>query len=186
MKLMSRRIYLPVLDRRMVLQGAAAALLASLAGCAAPAPDDPDPTQTPDANPGGGGGGGSGTSDAGTTPTPLGPGLERCGTQVCLPLKDAANATLRVVEGARVFDVDGRKLIVVRVSTTTFVTLSAICTHEGCTVRYSTTADDLECPCHGARFATDGAVKLGPATSPLKKYATTYDATTDTVTVTMS
>jgi cytochrome b6-f complex iron-sulfur subunit len=187
---MSRRVYLPVLDRRTLLQGAAAAMIASLTGCTAATSDDGDPTHPADANPsgssGGGSGGGSGTIDAGTTPTPLGPGLERCGTQLCLPLKDAANAALRNVEGARVFDVDGRKLIVVRITSTTFVTLSAICTHEGCTVRYSTTADDLECPCHGARFATDGAVKLGPATSPLKKYATTYDAATDTVTVTQS
>jgi cytochrome b6-f complex iron-sulfur subunit len=184
---MSRRIYLPVLDRRMVLQGAAAALLASLAGCGASTPDDGDSTPSPDASAGGGGGGGGGssTSDADTTPTPVGPGLERCGTQLCLPLKDSANTALRTVEGARVFDIDARKLIVVRISSTTFVTLSAVCTHEGCTVRYSTTADDLECPCHGARFGTDGAVKLGPATSPLAKYVTTYDAATDTVHVTL-
>jgi cytochrome b6-f complex iron-sulfur subunit len=187
MRPMSRRVYLPVLDRRTLLQGAAAAMLASLTGCA-PTPDDSDPTQPPDASASGGGtgsGGGSGTTDGGTTTTPLAPGLERCGTQLCLPLQDAANAALRNIEGARVFDIDNRKLIIVRITTTTFATLSAICTHEGCTVRYSTSADDLECPCHGARFATDGAVKIGPATAPLTKYTTTYDAATDTVKVTL-
>ena len=187
MKFMNRRVYLPVLDRRTVIRGAAAAMLASLTGCTASTPDDSDPTGSPDAGPagGGGGGGGSGTSDAGTTPTPVGPGLERCGTQLCLPLGDAANAALRDVEGSRVFDIDGRKLIVVRITSTTFVTLSAVCTHQGCTVRYSTSADDLECPCHGARFSTDGAVKVGPATSPLAKYVTTYDAAANIVTVTL-
>ncbi|HEY5943970.1 MAG TPA: Rieske (2Fe-2S) protein [Kofleriaceae bacterium] len=176
----------------MVLRGAGAALLAALSGCTDSTPDGSDPTRTPDANTsggggsGGGGGGGGGTSDAGTTPTPLGPGLERCGTQICLSLKDSANAALRTVEGARVFDVDGRKLIVVRITTTTFATLSAICTHEGCTVKYSTASDDLECPCHGARFAMDGAVKIGPANTPLAKYATSYDAASDTVKVTLA
>jgi Rieske Fe-S protein len=190
MKNMSRRVYLPVLDRRTVLQGCAAALIASLTGCTASSSDDAAPT--PDANPSGGGGGGggsggggSGTVDAGTTPTPLGPGLERCGSQLCLPLDETANAALRNVEGARVFDIEGRKLIVVRISSTTFVTLSAICTHQGCTVQYSSSANDLECPCHGARFSTDGAVKIGPATTALTKYATTFDSATGTVKVTL-
>lgn len=83
------------------------------------------------------------------------------------------------------FDIDGRRLIVVRIASATFVTLSAICTHQSCTVNYSTAANDLECPCHGARFGTDGAVKMGPATSPLAKYTTAYDAATDTVTITL-
>jgi cytochrome b6-f complex iron-sulfur subunit len=104
---------------------------------------------------------------------------------LCLPLKDTANMALRTVEGARIFDIDGRKLIVVRLTSTTFVALSAICTHQSCTVNYSTTGNDLECPCHGARFGTDGAVKIGPASTPLAKYTTTYDAATETIKVTL-
>jgi cytochrome b6-f complex iron-sulfur subunit len=185
---MSRRVYLPVLDRRMILRGAAAGLLVSLTGCTAAGSDD-DPRTDAGTTVGGGGGttgGGGSGSGSGGTGTSVAPGIERCGTQLCLPLKDAANTSLKAAEGSRVFDVDGKRLIVVHTAASTFVTLSAICTHQGCSVVYSTTDNDLECPCHGARFATDGAVKLGPATKPLAKYATTYDAATDTVTITLA
>ncbi|HEY5924593.1 MAG TPA: Rieske (2Fe-2S) protein [Kofleriaceae bacterium] len=176
---MRRRVYLPILDRRVVLQAAAAAVLTSLAGCKKPTPDEPD---RPDARTSGGGGdGGSGTGDAATTP--LGPGLQHCDGKVCLPLVDDANAALRTVDGSRVFEVDGRTFIIVRVASTTFVTLSAICTHQSCFVQWAPTANDLVCPCHGARFATNGVVTMGPASLPLATFTTMYDAASETVTV---
>ena len=39
--------------------------------------------------------------------------------------------------------------------------ISTICTHLGCIVKEA--ADGFECPCHGSRFASDGAVTKGPA-----------------------
>jgi len=39
--------------------------------------------------------------------------------------------------------------------------ISIICTHLGCVVK--PTAEGFECPCHGSRFARDGAVTKGPA-----------------------
>jgi Rieske Fe-S protein len=181
---MRRRVYMPVLDRRLVVRGAAAAVLASLAGCKGPTPDGPDrPDARTSGGGSGGGGGGSGTGDGGTTSIPLGPGLQHCDGQVCLPLVDDANAALRTVEGWRVFDVDGRTFIIIRLASTTFVTLSAICTHQSCIVEFSTSANDLVCPCHGARFATNGVVKVGPAALPLATYTTMFDAATETVSV---
>ena len=179
---MRRRVYVPVLDRRLVVQGAAAVALTALAGCKKPIPDESD---RPDARTSGGdgGGSGSGSGDGGTTSIPLGPGLQHCNGQVCLPLVDDANAALRTVEGWRVFDVDGRTFIIVRLASTMFVTLSAICTHQSCVVQYSPTANDLVCPCHGARFATSGVVTMGPAAVPLATYTTMYDAATETVSV---
>lgn len=46
---------------------------------------------------------------------------------------------------------------------------SAICTHEGCTVAYKSTAKKLVCPCHGAQFDpfAKGKAVAGPTNSPL-------------------
>jgi Rieske Fe-S protein len=55
------------------------------------------------------------------------------------------------------------------------IVVSAICTHEGCTVQGSGGA--LSCPCHGSGFnAVTGAVTRGPADSPLQKYVASEDA----------
>ncbi|HSC28844.1 MAG TPA: Rieske 2Fe-2S domain-containing protein [Vicinamibacterales bacterium] len=43
--------------------------------------------------------------------------------------------------------------------------ISTVCTHLGCIVR--PTAAGFECPCHGSRFAADGAVVKGPAPTAL-------------------
>lgn len=47
--------------------------------------------------------------------------------------------------------------------------LSAVCTHLGCTVAHS--GEGLACPCHGSRFAADGANLAGPAARPLPHLA---------------
>lgn len=41
-----------------------------------------------------------------------------------------------------------------------------VCTHLGCTVQ-PRDGGGFECPCHGSRYASDGSVTTGPATSPL-------------------
>jgi Rieske Fe-S protein len=47
-----------------------------------------------------------------------------------------------------------------------FKGLSAICTHQGCTV--NKVADGtIDCPCHGSKFNLDGSVANGPAKQPL-------------------
>ncbi|MFG2294322.1 FAD-dependent oxidoreductase [Streptomyces sp. NPDC048603] len=49
----------------------------------------------------------------------------------------------------------------------TLHTLDARCTHKGCLVAFDEAERAWECPCHGSRFATDGTVLQGPATTPL-------------------
>lgn len=63
----------------------------------------------------------------------------------------------------------GQPAYVVRPRTDQFVAFSAICTHQGCTVGFSRSADTFQCPCHGAVFsAQTGQVLQGPATRPLR------------------
>jgi len=75
------------------------------------------------------------------------------------------------------------KLIVARVAENTVVTLSAICTHQGCTVALGTGADRLRCPCHGSEFSLAGQVISSPAVRPLGSYPTVFDGETVVITV---
>jgi Rieske Fe-S protein len=49
-----------------------------------------------------------------------------------------------------------------------YAAISGKCTHWGCGVEEDDDSPDtLKCPCHGSRFASDGALLEGPAERPL-------------------
>ncbi len=96
-----------------------------------------------------------------------------CGSSTCIDLSDMANAALAQTGGAMAFDSSSDTIIVVRVSTTEVIALSAICTHAGCIVDYNASAQRIDCNCHGSEFGQDGHVIRGPAGSPLRSYTAT-------------
>jgi len=49
---------------------------------------------------------------------------------------------------------------------TGFTALSLVCPHLGCTV--DPVPDGFACPCHGSRFDANGAVRVGPASEPMR------------------
>lgn len=98
-----------------------------------------------------------------------GPGNPGGGEGVVVDLADAKYAAL-AADGGFVYVGD---IIVIRVSATSYIALSKICTHQQCTVSYNSSTGRLPCPCHGSLFDSSGNVLNGPATSPLKKYSVT-------------
>jgi cytochrome b6-f complex iron-sulfur subunit len=48
-----------------------------------------------------------------------------------------------------------------------FIALSPICTHLGCTISWDKEQNIFTCPCHGSTFNNKGEVLTSPATRPL-------------------
>ena len=86
----------------------------------------------------------------------------------------ALAATADVPVGGGVI-LDQQKVVVTQPTEGTFKAFTAICTHQSCTVA-SVKNGTISCACHGSSFsATDGSVKTGPATRPLKEVAVTVE-----------
>ncbi|MEY9911733.1 glycine/D-amino acid oxidase-like deaminating enzyme/nitrite reductase/ring-hydroxylating ferredoxin subunit [Catenulispora sp. MAP12-49] len=79
--------------------------------------------------------------------------------------RDALDA-IRPGDGA-VVDVGGEHCAAFRDDSGLLHMVSALCPHSGCTVGFNDAEKTWECPCHGSRFATDGALLQGPAAEPL-------------------
>ena len=62
-----------------------------------------------------------------------------------------------------------KKIAVFRDAQGGLVERSAFCTHLGCVVRWNSTEQTWDCPCHGSRFHPDGHVVNGPAVSALHR-----------------
>ena len=160
--------------RRSLLRGLAIGTAGALLGACgndhgAPVGTSPD-ASPPDAPP----------PDAAVNPVTM------CGSELCIDV--AQEAALQQVDGSLVVTSTSPvlRLIVVRTSDSEFVTLSDICTHAGCAVRFTASLQQLTCPCHGSRFDLTGAVSRGPAARPLKVYPSVYDAVTEVLTITLS
>ena len=83
--------------------------------------------------------------------------------------RDAEGGALSEVQRGegKIIVVDGEKLAVYRDAGGTPHALSPVCPHMGCDVRWNVAERSWDCPCHGSRFAPDGALLNGPAASDL-------------------
>jgi len=95
---------------------------------------------------------------------------------------DAASP-LAAVGGAALVQSSLGNFLVTRTGQDSFTAVTAICTHEGCTVS-GFENQTFVCGCHGSRYTTSGAVVNGPATQPLRPFATRFANNVLTITVT--
>ena len=84
-----------------------------------------------------------------------------------------SSSPLASVGGAALVNAGGASLLVARTAQATFVALSAICTHQTCTIT-GFGNDTYVCPCHGSTFDINGKVTGGPAPANLHPYATEF------------
>jgi len=126
------------------------------------------------------GGGGSPTSPGGGGATAL-PTVNGnvSGRTVTLAI-DAASPLAATGSSALVRSSLG-DFLVARVSPDTFPALTAVCTHERCTIT-GTSGQAFVCPCHGSRFDTGGRVLSGPAQTALQQYPTQFAGNVLTIT----
>jgi cytochrome b6-f complex iron-sulfur subunit len=93
-----------------------------------------------------------------------------------IDLSNSANAALGTVGGY----VIQNNAIVIKTSTG-YKALSLICTHQGCTVRYVTSQQEFQCPCHGGLYDSNGNVLAGPPPQALQKLNVTQNGNVLTV-----
>jgi cytochrome b6-f complex iron-sulfur subunit len=127
-----------------------------------------------------GGGGDDGNPTAPTDPSnqalPVVSGTVS-GRTVSVP----ATGALAAANGAALVTSQLGSFLAYRSSQTTFNVLTAVCTHEGCTVD-GFNGQLFVCPCHGSKYTTGGSVANGPANRALTSFPATLSGDTLTFT----
>lgn len=83
-------------------------------------------------------------------------------------LKDAHKLTAGSV---LMFKFGSKPAMLIHHADGSWVALSAVCTHLGCTVQYNEAKANITCACHGGVYdAKTGANVSGPPPKPLKQY----------------
>ena len=96
-------------------------------------------------------------------------------------LKVSDYPALASTGGIALVSVSGARLAVVRTGASSFLALSRVCPHEGGAINQS--GSGFLCSKHGAQFSATGTWLGGERTTNMRSYATTYDATTDTLAI---
>ncbi|NOK33280.1 Rieske (2Fe-2S) protein [Corallococcus exercitus] len=77
----------------------------------------------------------------------------------------------------------GKRIFVFKLEDGTYSAVDSICPHAQCEVGFESSIEGLLCPCHASTFTKTGTVTQGPATSNLKKFTATADASGVVVTI---
>jgi len=116
-------------------------------------------------------GGGSPTAPSGSVPSLPVVSATASGGAVTIPISQSS--PLGSVGGAALVQTSQGNFLVARTSQDGFTALTALCTHQACTVS-GFTNQEYVCPCHGSRFNLTGAVLSGPAPRALRSFATQF------------
>jgi cytochrome b6-f complex iron-sulfur subunit len=92
-----------------------------------------------------------------------------------------ASSPLAAVGSAALVQSSAGDFLVARTAASTFTALTAICTHQTCTIT-GFAGQDYVCPCHGSTFDTSGRVVGGPAPTALRQYPAQLSGTVLTIT----
>lgn len=110
------------------------------------------------------------------------PQIQATAVNGVITLTIGAGSPLAAVGSAAQVQHASGTLLVARTAQDEFTALTAVCTHQACTITgYGNQI--YTCPCHGSQFNTNGQVTRGPATSALRKYATQF--ANDQLTITL-
>ena len=134
---------------------------------------------------------GSMLQGCGGSGSPTSPSGGSSGSTLPTVAGSVSNRTVSVVvdAGSQLASVGGTALVqstlgnflVARISQEAFSALTAVCTHEGCTIT-NVSGQTYICPCHGSQFSTSGSVVKSPASRALTTYATSFTGTTLAIT----
>jgi cytochrome b6-f complex iron-sulfur subunit len=90
-------------------------------------------------------------------------------TNIILDLSLSVNSALNISGGSKTT----QNVIIVNTGNDSFIAVSSICPHQGCTVNYDSPSGEIKCPCHNSVFTTSGDVVSGPAPSALQSFTVT-------------
>jgi Rieske Fe-S protein len=155
-------------NRRGVLQSAAAVGVAASAGLALAACGSSDSDSYNSPAPAGSATGGGATTE--------GAGAATAGGAANTPSGTSLGSTSDVpVGGGKIFS--DANVVVTQPTAGTFKAFSTTCTHQGCKVS-KVEGGRIKCPCHGSQYSiADGSVEAGPAPRPLPAAPVTVSGT---------
>jgi cytochrome b6-f complex iron-sulfur subunit len=126
--------------------------------------------------------GGGPTSPSGGGSVPLLPTVSGSLANSVVTIAVNTDSPLAAVGGAALVQASSSNFLVVRTAQDVFNAMTAICTHEQCTIT-GFGSQTFTCPCHGSQYSTSGSVIKGPATRSLQRFTTAFAANVLTITL---